>query len=193
MKINRYFPPCLSCLSHLLILECSYKSYLPLWPHLSFKFFFIQWRLLSSPHPRYAPDFASLWLHPGFPGLASFPSSWLSVCGHPQASLLSLNSSSSGSLMASSKLLWSAKLSADPFLLEDSFAPTCPVLPELRALNLWLFQLEPFNLTDAVQSCLHAYRVLSYYHFHLSVLMCWGHFWLFLLASSQPTLMWLQH
>lgn len=39
MKINRYFPPGSNCLSHLLIPECCYKSYLLCRPHLSRKFF----------------------------------------------------------------------------------------------------------------------------------------------------------
>lgn len=61
----------------------------------------------------------------------------------------SLNSFSV-SLRVSSKLLWSTKLSADPLLLEDHFAPTHPVLPNRELLTSDIFQLEPFNLTDAI-------------------------------------------
>lgn len=146
MKINRYFPPCPNCLSHLLILECSYESYQPLWPHLSFQFFLIQWQPLSSPHPCSTLDFASLWLHPGFlgPALLCSPDSECVVTLRLTSSPWS-PSACSPWWFPPTKFLWSAKLSADPFLWEDSFAPTRPAFTELRALNLWLFPAGAFQ------------------------------------------------
>lgn len=161
MKINRDFPPCPNCLSHLLVLECSYESYQPLWPHLSFQFFFIQWQPLSSPHPCYPLDFASLW-HLGFLGPGLVLPSWLWVCGHPQAGLLSLNSSSLFSLMVSSKFLWSASWRWLPFSWKIPLLPR-PVVTELRALNLWLSPARAFQPNWCCpKSCLRiACRVLS--------------------------------
>lgn len=114
--------------------------------------------------------------------------SWLWVCGHPQAGLLSLNSSSLLSLMVSSKFLWSAKLSADPFLLEDSFAPTHPVFSELRALNLRLFpagDFQPNWCYPITLLCLFGcFLIIAPFH----QVFCLGVIFGYL---SQPTLMWL--
>lgn len=142
MKINRYFPPCSNCLSHLLILECSYKSYLPLWPHLSLKFFSSSMAaplvIRSTLCPRLCLTLASskasrshshllalsVW---SYPGQASFPKL---LFGLPDGFL---------------KAPVVAKLSTKPLLLADPSAPTHPVLTKLRALNLWPFPAGAFQ------------------------------------------------
>lgn len=148
MKINRYFPPYSNCFSHLFILEFSYKSCLPLWPHLSFKFFSHSMVALSSPHPCYIPDFDSLWLHTRLLCHILLPSSWLWVCGHPQASLLPELLLSLPDSFPKAPVVFQAEYW--PLLLEDHFAHTCPVLPNRELLTSDTFQLDLFNLTDAI-------------------------------------------
>ena len=192
MKINRYFPPYPNCLSPLLILECSYESYQPLRPHLPFQFFFIQWQPLSSPHPCQTLDFASLWLHQGFwarPCSALLALSVWSPSGWPPLPEVLLLVLPDGFLQPSSCGLPSWALTP--------FSWKTPLLPHVQCSLNWgpltsgFFQLEPFNLTDAVQSRSCACWVFSYYRPFSSGILFWGHLWLLLLALPQPTLMWL--
>ena len=152
MKINRYFPPCPNCLSHLLILECSYESYQPRWPHLSFQFFFIQWQPLSSPHPRYPLDFASLWLHPGFLGQALF-------CPPDSECVVTLRLASSPWTPPPCSPWWFPPSSCGlPSWALTPFSWKIPLLPHIQCSLNWglltsgFFQLETFNLIDAIQS-----------------------------------------
>lgn len=149
MKINRYFPPCSNCLSHLLILECSYKSYLPLWLHLSFKLFFPQWRLLSSPHPCYAPDSASPWLHPGF---------WTRSHSCSLGSECVVTPRPASFLWTPPWCPWWLPQSSCslPSLVLTPLSGKIPLLPRGRCSLNWglltfdFFQLDPFNLIHAV-------------------------------------------
>lgn len=147
MKINRCFPSCSNCLSHLLIPECSYKSYLPCWPHLSWKFF--------------------------SPSMAASHVTSSTLCSRLCLTLASSRDSGPGSIPIFLALrIWSPQGSSFPRLLLVSlplpqsssglpnWAPTpysgrILLLPHTQCSLNWglstpeLFQLEPFNLTDA--------------------------------------------
>lgn len=143
MKINRCFPSCSNCLSHLLIPECSYKSYLPCWPHLSWKFFSPS---MAASHVTSSTLCSRLCLtlassrdsRPGFIPIFLALRIW-----SPQGS--SFPRLLLGLPATSSKIQWSAKLSAKPLLWEDPFAPPHPVLTKLRALNPRTFPAGAFQ------------------------------------------------
>lgn len=128
MKINRCFPSCSNCLSHLLIPECSYKSYLPCWPHLSWKFF--------SPSMAASPVTSSTLCSRLCLPLASSRDSRQGFISIPIFLALRIWSPQGSSFprllglpATSSKFQWSAKLSAKPLLWEDPSSPPPPHTP----------------------------------------------------------------